>query len=53
MKEDYSVLATLGLELPPIGVRYDFFRPEGIEMLGEDVKMRQSGFRSGSSFSAA
>ena len=39
MKEDYSVLSTLGLELPPIGVRYDFFRPEGIELLEADVKM--------------
>ena len=39
MKHDYSILGKLGLELPPIGVKYDYFRPEGIKLLEEDVQM--------------
>lgn len=39
MSEDYSVLKTLELELPPIGVRYDFFRPEGVKPLEKDASM--------------
>lgn len=39
MTRDFSVLDRLELSLPPIGVRYDYFRPEGIEPLGADAKM--------------
>lgn len=39
MKENYSVLEKLKLELPPIGVKYDYFRPEGIAPLEQDVRM--------------
>lgn len=37
-KLDYSVIDKLGLSLPPIGVYYDLFRPEGIPPLDKDVE---------------
>ena len=39
MKNDYSVLAKLGLEDKPVGVKYGFFRPEGIEPLEKEAAM--------------
>ena len=33
MMPDFSVIEKLGLDLPPIGVNYDLFRPEGIPPL--------------------
>ena len=36
MKNDYSVLAKLELCDKPIGVKYGFFRPEGIEPLEKE-----------------
>lgn len=39
MVRDFSVLKKLNLELPPIGVRYDYFRPEGIEQLEMEAQM--------------
>ena len=39
MIENYSVLKKLDLELPPIGVKYDYFRPENIAPLEKDAKM--------------
>jgi len=39
MNRDFSVLGKLGLALPPIGVRYDYFRPEGIAPLEAETKM--------------
>ena len=38
MELDFSVIDKLGLELPPIGVFYDLFRPEGIEPLDQGVE---------------
>ena len=32
-KTDFSIIEKLGLELPPIGIFYDLFKPEGIEPL--------------------
>ncbi len=39
MYNDYSVLKKLELEDEPIGVKYSFFRPEGIEPLEMDSAM--------------
>lgn len=39
MKNDYSVLAKLGLEDKPVGVKYGFFRPEGIEPIEKEAAM--------------
>lgn len=39
MTNDYSILEKLGLELPPVGVKFSFFRPEGIPPLPDDEKM--------------
>ena len=39
MRNDYSVLAKLELCDKPIGVKYGFFRPEGIEPLEKDAAM--------------
>lgn len=36
---DYSVLSKLGLELPPVGVKYSFFRPDDIPPLEKDAKL--------------
>ncbi len=38
MELDYSVIDKLGLSLPPIGVYYDLFRPEGIPPLDGSVE---------------
>ena len=37
--EYYSRLYDIGLELPPVGVKFDFFRPEGYEQLSLDSAM--------------
>ncbi len=37
MELDYSVIDRLGLALPPIGVFYDLFRPEGLPQLDMDI----------------
>ena len=39
MRNDYSVLEKLGLALPPIGVKFSFFRPEGINPLDIGAKL--------------
>lgn len=39
LKNDYSVLEKLELDLPPIGVKYSFFRPEGIQQLDKDASL--------------
>ena len=36
---DFSPLERLGLELPAVGVKFDFFRPEGIPPLEQDRPM--------------
>ena len=36
---DYSVLSKLGFESPPIGVKYSFFRPEGVDPLEAEAKL--------------
>ncbi len=38
-KTDFSIIDTLGLSLPPIGIFYDLFRPEGIRQLDKEKKM--------------
>jgi len=38
-KYDYTILNKLGLKDPAIGVKYDYFRPEGIEPLRYDTQM--------------
>ena len=38
MHLDYSVIDKLGLDLPPIGLSYDLFRPEGIPPLAEGIE---------------
>lgn len=35
---DFSIIEKLGLELPPIGIFYDLFRPEGIEPFPKDTR---------------
>jgi uncharacterized protein (DUF169 family) len=39
MKDDYSVLDRVGLSLPPIGVKFSFFKPEGVAPLEEDANL--------------
>ena len=39
LKNDYSQLKKLGLDLPPIGVKYSFFRPEDIPPLENGVNL--------------
>ena len=39
MNRDFSILDKLELELPPVGIRYDYFRPEGIEALAAETQM--------------
>jgi len=36
LRNDYSILKTIGFSLPPIGVKFSFFRPEGIPPLEKD-----------------
>ena len=36
---DYSILNKLGLELPPIGVKFSFFRPEDISPLEKEARL--------------
>ena len=35
---DYSIIDRLGLELPPIGLYFDYFKPEGISQLDKNIK---------------
>jgi uncharacterized protein (DUF169 family) len=39
LKNDYSPLKTIGLELPPVGVKFSFFKPEGIPPLEFETKL--------------
>jgi uncharacterized protein (DUF169 family) len=39
LRNDYSPLKKLELSLPPIGVKFDFFRPEGVPPLDADAKL--------------
>ncbi len=39
LRNDYSPLGGLGLTLPPIGVKFSFFRPEGVEPLEQDAAL--------------
>ena len=36
---DLSILEKLGLEAEPVGVAYDFFKPEGIEQLDKKLPL--------------
>ena len=38
MELDYSVIDKLGLSLPPVGLFYDLFRPEGLPPLEKGVE---------------
>ena len=38
MKPDFSVIDKLGLALPPVGVFYDLFRPEGLPQLDKSIE---------------
>jgi len=37
LRNDYSQLKKLELDLPPIGVKYEYFRPEGIPPIDKDA----------------
>ncbi|MDR0794506.1 MAG: hypothetical protein LBE79_00385 [Tannerella sp.] len=37
--DNYSVLGKLGFELPPVGIKFSFFRPEGIQPLENDARL--------------
>ncbi len=39
LRNDYSPLRDLGLDAPPIGVKFSFFRPEGIPALESDTAL--------------
>lgn len=39
LRNDYSPLRELGLALPPVGVKFSFFRPEGIPPLDQETEM--------------
>ena len=39
LKQDLSIFDKLGFEQPPIGVKFLFFRPEGIEQLAMDKNL--------------
>jgi len=39
IKNNYSVLKKIGMELPPIGVKFSFFKPEGISPLDMDTRL--------------
>ena len=39
MRNDYSQFMQLGLEFPPAGVKFSYFKPEGIDPLESDVRM--------------
>ena len=39
VRNDYSPLLSLGLDSPPIGVKFSFFRPEGIPPLEADTEL--------------
>ena len=38
-KHDYSALGRIGLELPPVGVKFSFFRPDDIPPLEKDARL--------------
>ncbi len=38
MELDYSVIDRLGLKLPPVGLFYDLFRPEGLPQLDRSIE---------------
>ena len=39
LQNDYSVLEKLGLDLPPIGVKYSFYKPEDIQPLEQETSL--------------
>jgi len=39
LKNDLSGFNRVGLETPPVGIKYEFFQPEGIEPLAEDKNL--------------
>ena len=39
LKNNYSVLEKIGFDLPPVGVKFSFFRPEDIPPLEEGAKL--------------
>jgi len=39
LRNDYSPLGRLGLELPPVGVKFEFFRPEDVPPLDADARL--------------
>ncbi|NLB28792.1 MAG: DUF169 domain-containing protein, partial [Clostridiales bacterium] len=36
---DYSILGELELDLPPVGVKFSYFKPEGLSPLEPDLEM--------------
>ena len=39
IRNNYSVLKQIGFDLPPIGVKFSFFRPEGIPPLDKEARL--------------
>ena len=39
IKNNYSVLKNIGFELPPVGVKFSFFRPDNIPPLDKEAKL--------------
>ena len=39
LRNNYAALKIIGLQLPPIGVKFSFFRPEGIPPLENDARL--------------
>lgn len=39
LTNDYSPLKKVGLELPPVGVKFSYFKPEGIQQLDTSLEM--------------
>ena len=37
LRYDYSILKKLNLELPPLGIKFSFFRPENVPELERDA----------------
>lgn len=39
LKTDFSILEELGFERPPVGVKFEYFKPEGIEPLDHSLAL--------------
>lgn len=40
LKQDLSIFNKLELERPPVGINYEFFKPEGVEQLDKSLSLR-------------